>query len=299
MRVGGLLPDVRSPAWRDAGAVLILLGTAVLAAANLWAVTKPLLPGSAFYVMILPSAGWRVVPSVPTTWSAAYIALAAGWAVAAVAAVRRWRRAAAVGASLAAAGETAHLAVRYAADPAYGAEVWWQVVLAVMTALAAITVLLGEKSQTRPLSWRAIAAVWIPVTLAGAGPLILWGFAEITGMVSLTHGLHLFYGVLLVLALILLIVMWRLEPAVRRRVVALSIAPVVAAVLCTSVFGGSLFSYGGDPLGLASVSWLELVALLLLPAVGLLAALAWIARRERRPPSQPPSAGDRVPVGVG
>ncbi|HEX4060777.1 MAG TPA: hypothetical protein VHY58_07105, partial [Streptosporangiaceae bacterium] len=97
---------------------------------------------------------------------------------------------------------------------------------------------------------------------------------------------HLLYVAIMVLAFILLTVTSRLEPTVRRRVFALSIAPVVAAALSGVVFGGGIFIYGTRPFGLPSLTWPEWVALLLLPALGLLAALAWIVRRERpRPPA--------------
>jgi len=143
------------------------------------------------------------------------------------------------------------------------------------------------------LSRGAIAAVWSLVALLGASPLIVWGVARITGVVSLGHDTHLLYGVIMALAFIPLIVTLRLEPWVRRRVLALSIAPMVAAAASAVAVGGGLFADGVRTTLLAPLSWLEVATLVIMPVLGLLAALVWIARHERLRPRTPAESGGR------
>jgi hypothetical protein len=225
------------------------------------------------------------------------IVFAAGWTVVAVAAALRWRWLTAVGASLGAVGEVIHLAVRYAGDPAFAAGSWWQLVLAVTTALAAITALAGDKSEPRPLSWRAIGAVWIASAVFGAAPLIEWAVSTRTPRAIFVPpaGVQILLndGVILLLAVTLLAVILRLELAARRRVFVLAIAPVTAAALSAVVFGGGIFAFGAKPVSHAPFIWQQWVALLCVPALGLLAGFIWLGRHERtlRATAGPGSAG--------
>jgi hypothetical protein len=286
-RFGRLLSGARRPAWGGAGAVVALLGAAVLAATHVWVLTKawPLGLGFTATGTVLSPAGRVIVHGVPADSAAVTIALAAGWVVVSAAAALRWRWLAAAAASLAATGEAVHLAVRYGTDPAFLAGSWWQLMLAVTIALAAITALAGDKSETRPLSWRAIGAAWLASALFGTAQLIEWATSTRTARIVSVPPAGIQFllsdGVILLLAVTLLAVVLRLELSARRRVFVLSVAPVVAAALSAVVFGGGIFAYGSSPIDQTPFIWQQWAALLCVPGLCLLAGFVWLSRHER------------------
>ena len=250
-------------AWQDASAVLTIIGPVLLATA---AMRDGVLSHSAFGLSLVPV---RLIH-------------AGCWALLAIAGVLRWRQIAAAGAVAGLAGEIAWLVQ----DAPYGlVRDWWQLILAALTAIAALVAVRG----TRPvLAWRtglalsagaAIPAAWAAVqgaTGSGVPPdrafgirNSLWSSAELTDLAAVS-----------VTGLILAIVLARLRPAIRRRV-AVFLVPVVAAYLLVAVTSGDFLDpalrfVAGRPLYPA-----QLVALPLVPVACFLAGLVWLARYER------------------
>jgi hypothetical protein len=73
-----------------------------------------------------------------------------------------------------------YLGARCAGDPSALVVSWRQLTLAVMTALAAVTLLAGAKSGKRPLSWRPIAAVAAVAAVLAAAPVVESAFTSVT-----------------------------------------------------------------------------------------------------------------------
>jgi hypothetical protein len=272
-RFGLLLPGLRGPAWRDAAATFGILGPILLAAIHAESLVGQLAGpfGEAGHL------------------SAASIVLAGGWYLVAGAAIWRWRRIAAVGASLAAATEAAHVATRYASAPPFLVVSWWQLMLAVTTALAAVTLLAGPQGGNRPLSRRVIATVTTLAAVVVAAPAIESALTTVTiydggavvasSPVSGAEGL-LREGLLAGLALMLLVAVARLSAAARRRVLVLSVPAAAVAVLTAWGFGGFIASSQRfpHPVLLSAPQWAALGAV---PVLGFAAGMMLISRHER------------------
>jgi hypothetical protein len=279
------LAALRSPAWRDAAGAFVILGPIVLAA--IYAVS---LPPAIYPVSLAPPLAWGPFGDQPTGMSlAAGTVFAVGWGLVAVAAVLRWRWAAAAGASLGATAEAVHAAARYGSDPSFLVVSWWQLMLAVMTALAAVTLLADEKRKSPYLSWRVIGAVAGCAALLVAAsaiepvfttitPLPGGGFAESNPLFGLQGGLR--DGLFVLLAAMLLVAAARLNRPARRRFVALWVPALVAAAITSWWFGGFLASSPRfvHPVLLTAPQW---AALGLLPVLGFAAGLVLVIRHER------------------
>jgi hypothetical protein len=161
--------------------------------------------------------------------------------------------------------------------------------LAVMTALAAVTLLAGPRIQARPLSLRAVAAVAAVAAALAAAPAA--GAAStsvitVTGQgvstsnpLSAIEGL-LADGLLAGLAITLLVVVARLRPAARRRVLVLSLPVAAAAALTAWGFGGFLAASPRfiNPVLLAAPQW---AALGTAPVLAFAIGMVWLSRHER------------------
>jgi hypothetical protein len=277
MRFGVLLADSRGAAWGDAAAVFGILGAVLLAA--IYAESQVVQLVSSPPPGLRSGGGWH-----------ADAALAVGWSLVAVALVLRWRWAAAAGALLGAGAEAARLAVHYANDPADLVASWWQLTLAVVTAIAAAILLTAAQDDRRPLPRRGIVFVAAMAALLTVVPPIQSAFITVTsfgdGVTMGSAGpafsatMMLREGLLVGLAVTLLAIVVRLYPAARRRVVVLSVP--VAAVATLTAWGMrnsvGLSAPSGRAVLPAASQWAVLVAV---PVLGFTAGIAWLGWRER------------------
>jgi hypothetical protein len=274
MRGSLLLAAAQGPAWGGAAAVVII-GSVLLAAINAERITG--------------SLAWSAA-GVPGQVRPADIVLAAGWSLVAAAAVLGWRRAAAAGASLAAMGEAVRLGARYAGDPASLVMSWWQLMLAVTVALAAIVMLTGAADSHRPLSRRAIGVMLAAAALAVAAPAISAAFTTVTPlgsggaavMSSPLDGMagDLRYGLFALIAITVVTVVAGIARPARRRVLIMALPVGSAAALTAWGFGGFLAASGRftPPVMLTAPQWAALAAV---PLLSFAAAAAWLSRHER------------------
>ena len=226
--------------------------------------------------------------------------LAAGWSLVAAATVLGWRRVAAAGASVAAMGEAVRLGARYAGDPASLVTSWWQLMLAVTVALAAIVALAGAAASRRPLTRRAIGGTLAAAALAVAAPAISAAFTTVTPlgsggaavMSSPLDGMagDLRYGLFALIAVTVMTVVAGIARPARRRVLIMALPVGSAAALAAWGFGGFLAASGRftPPVMLTAPQW---AALATVPLLSFAAAATWLSRHERmlRPSPRPGS----------
>jgi hypothetical protein len=215
-RLGSVREAGREPAWRDAAAAVAVIGPVLMAA---FAARHLLTPVSGIH-------GWQYFGPVP----AGGITVAVAWAAVAVAAVLGWRRLALAGCSALLIGLTCDFALAAGGNPyAWGAS-WWEVVFAAVIAASA---LLAVKSEHRLVTWPALTAIAMAAMLLAALPAITaatltpplspgdtmnaafkaWASNVIT-MMNIQAWLN--DAVPAGLALVLLVVIARLRPAVTR-----------------------------------------------------------------------------------
>jgi hypothetical protein len=272
-RFGAIRTGVREPAWRDAAAVLSVIGPILVAASSARTIGGQLGP------FRMPPPEVAQVAGVP-------VATTAGWMLVALAAILGRRRIAAAGAALGVTGQAAVLGVQYSADPSGLVTSWWKIVFAMVIAVSAFVAIGGEN---RPLSRRAIAATMAAAALLGAWPAV--ETASVTAISSVDGGTTFYsplFGVqglatdavLGLNAIVLLVVVGRLGSAVRRRVVILLLPTAGVMALVTFTFGGFLAASPrfANPVLLTAPQW---VALALVPVAVLLVGLVWLARYER------------------
>jgi hypothetical protein len=273
-RLARLLGSLRGDAWRDAAAVFAVLGPILIAAMHAESLTGSMASG---------------LTGFPQRLSLSGIVLAAGWSLVAGAAILRWRWPTAIGASLCAVGEAVHLAILYPSNPGLLVTSWWRLLLAVLTALAAVTLATRPRMEHRPLTWPVIATL---VTAAGA--LAVFPLAEAAsttvttypdGAASASSPLSGVEGLLrtgLAAALLagVLVAVIRSGPAARRGVVVLAAPVVAAAALVQGTFGGFLASSPQftHPVLLTAPQW---AALSLVPVLTLAGWLILVGRYER------------------
>ena len=273
-RLARLPGSLRAEAWRDAAAVFALLGPVLIAA---------------MYVESLTGSVASGLIGLPQRLSLSALVLTAGWSLVAGAAILRWRWPAAIGASLCAAGEAVHLAILYPANPSFLVTSWWRLLLAVMTALATVTLVTVPRMEHRPLAWPVIATVVAATAALATFPLAEAASTTVTRYpdgagtastpLSGIAGL-LRTGLVAALAASVLVAVIRSRPAARRRVVVLA-APVAAvAALVAETFGGFLASSSqfARPVLLAAPQW---AALGLVPVLTLVSGLILLGRYER------------------
>jgi hypothetical protein len=275
MRGSVLLAGARGTAWAEAGAAVAIIGPVLLAAINAERVTG--------------SLAWSAA-GVPGQLRPADILLAAGWSLVAAAAILGWRRAAVAGASLAAVGEAVRLAARYAGDPASLVTSWWQLMLAVTVALAAIVALSPAAAARRPLTRRAIGGTLAAAALAVAAPAISAAFTTVTPLGSGGAALmsspldgvagYLRYGLFALIAVTVMTVVAGIARPARRRVLIMTLPVGAAAALTAWGFGGFLAASGRftPPVMLTAPQWAALAAV---PLLSFAAAATWLSRHER------------------
>jgi hypothetical protein len=276
-----------SPAWRDAARVFGFLAAAILAALY----------------------GDRAVAVIAHRWSGFYVqgttwAVAIAWTLAAVAAGLGRRRLAAVGAIaaiVAAAGVTVAVTRPYAEYPWDVVTSWWILVLAVTAAAAQVLTVRPEAEppgERRRLGPRSRIAVAVAALFAATAPALESFTVVVTqlGEHAYTESYRPPFNyltlpvaghrpvvsiALTVLVVLLAVLVLRLSPAVRRRVVLLGLPAAVTQLVVLWTFNGYLQSSPrfDPPVYLVAPQWISLVAVpILVFAFG-----AWlIARYERR-----------------
>jgi hypothetical protein len=274
VRLRGLLRGLRTDAWREAAAVVALLGPILIAA---------------IYVESLTGAVASGLTGFPQRLSLSAIVLAAGWSLVAGAAILRWRWAAAIGASLGTVAEAVHVAILYPANPSLLVTSWWRLMLAVVTAVATVALVTRPRMEQEPLTWPVIAALPVAAAALAAFPLVEAASTTVTrypdgaGTASSPlFGLEglLRTGLVALLAATVLVAVIRSGSAPRRRVVVLA-APVVAvAALVEGTFRGFLASSPQfvHPVLLTAPQW---AALGLVPVLALAAGMILVGRYER------------------
>lgn len=286
-RLRTTLGAARTPAWRDAAGVFGYLASVLIAAMSAYAVVASMVvarvwPGSVIHV---PRTG---------------VALGIGWTLVAIAVSLGWRRVSAVGAALGLLGQGVVIAIRYVDEPTLLVSYWWRLVLAVVTAAALL--FWGSPQQDtepadrpHPIGVRSMIVVAVAAILSAAAPLVeSWtvvysqaGPEDVLVTTSRLPSLDIpipgnrpteLVAALLLIAVV--VVVLRLTPWIRRRVLLLALPSVVCALVAAETFRGFLDSSPQffPPVYLEVPQWIALiVAPVLAFAVG-----AWMLGRYER-----------------
>jgi hypothetical protein len=271
--LGELLSGIRGPAWGDACAVFAFMAAVLLSASYGRLFTAHLMP-------FIPGGPARPIPTA--------FVLVSGWPVAAAAVALGWRRLAAVTASLDLGGTAVLVVARHATDPWALVDSWWQLILAVTASVATIAWLANPRPANRVLPrWSAAALAGVAAVFA-ASPLVYSSVTKVrlshggTVVSSVLDGMagDLNYSLIAVMAAALLIGLVRVAPAVRRRVLIMTVPELAAWALVRWAFGGFLASSlgSGRSVQLTAPQWAALAAV---PALGLVAGMIWLRRHER------------------
>jgi len=278
-RLGGML---RQQDHRDTAAVLAIAGPILLAGTAVRALVSPFreLPPSPFRPVHLAAGN-----VAPQQMPAVAFAVAAWWVLVALAGMLGWRRTAAAGACLGVAGQVVMLAFAVSYSDALMVA-WWQVALALVTALSALGSL---RSQGRPLSWWALPALAAAAAiLAGWPALEVWSvkYTPITVTASsVSDSLSgiagwLRNGLFAVIVILMLAAVVALRPAVRRRALVVLLPVFVTTTLACWGFQG--FAPNGTPFGALMLSPLQWQLLVLVPVIGVAASFTGLRLWERR-----------------
>jgi hypothetical protein len=271
-RLGAML---RQSDHRDTAAVLAIAGPLLLAGTAVRTMASPFL-----FLPALPA-----LAAQRTQVTAIAIAFAAWWALTALAGMLRWRRVAAAGACLGLAGQVVMLTLAVSGYAGALMVAYWQAAVALVTAASALGSL---RSQDRPLSWPAAAALTAAAAIVAGWPAVqvatmtyhpvtansgtisdpLWGIAG-----WLNDGL--FAGLLI----LILAAIAGLRPAVRRRAAVLLLPALATTALACWGFRG--FLPGGLPFGLLILSPGQWGVLVLVPVTGGIAGFIGLRFYER------------------
>lgn len=266
---------LRDQGWRDACAVLTIVCPIVLAAAAARSLGFSAfgLPGVDPVTRALgETAGWLLLAEI------------AGWLLVGIAATLGLRRIVAVGAL---AGLAAEIVRFEGVVPFTMVTDWWALVVAATTAFAALVALGGERR--RVVSWRAATAIIAALALPAGWPFIetaltTWtihsdGSGFSSNPVQGIEGV-LDIGLRAVAGIVVLVVIARLRPAVRRRVVVALLPGVAVYVVILTTFNGFLASTVRftSPVLLTPP---QLVALIAVPLACFGLGLLWLIRYER------------------
>lgn len=269
-RLGGLRVGYRDPAWQTAVAVLGVIGPFVLTAFSARDV-----------IGALSGSGLAASASTPPR---ADLVSAVGWLLVAITATVGWRRIAAVGSVLGVVGQVIVLTRDYG-DPSGLVTSWWRLVF---TAVIALSAVIATGTRGRPLSWRPVAAVVVTGAAIAVYPAVERSTQTITGLPGggsmVSSPLDGASGLVVlalraVMAIVLLVVMGRCGPQVRRRLAVLLLPALAALMLVSWTFGGFLAASPRfiHPVSLNGPQW---AALTLVPVLVFAAGLFWLARYE-------------------
>jgi hypothetical protein len=270
-RLGGML---RRPDHRDTAAVLAIAGPLLLAAGAMRIAASPFLFMPAIPALVTPQ---RMLVTA--------VAFATWWTLVALAGMLRWRRVAAAGACLGLAGQVVLLVLAVSANDGALMVAYWQAAVALVTATSALGSL---RSQRRPLSWRAVAALAAAPAILAGWPAVEMAFITYTPVPGTSGTISdpfwgsegwLGDGLFAVALILTLIAIATLRPAVRRRAAVLLLPAVVTTTLACWGFGG--FVPGGPPIGLLTLSPFQGRDLVLVPVIGVVAGFIGLRLYER------------------
>jgi hypothetical protein len=281
-RLRTILRGASSTAWRDAAGVFGFLTPVLIAAMSGYQAVADLTGRGPFYGPARTA-----------------IAMTIGWSLVAIATGLGRPRIAAFGATAGVLGQTVGLALRYADRPDALVTSWWRLMLAASAAGALLSLLRSphpapDGDHPRPLGRRATIAVTVAAMLLCVAPLVeswtvtvsqfgagswqeqSWMPFSALGMpVVGDRPVGLIAGVLLLGTLA--VVVRRLAPSLRRRVLLLGTPAAATALLVAGTFGGFLVSSPrfSPPVHLIATQWIGLVGTPLLAfALG-----AWLLGR--------------------
>jgi hypothetical protein len=270
-----------SPAWSDAARAFGYLAAVTMAA---------IFGFQTIAVAAHPFSGWGV------SWVAAVVAI--GWTLTAVAAGLGLRRLAAVSAIAATAGVSVAVTRSYTEDPGAVVTAWWILVLAVTGAAALVMLARADGERRRPLGTRSRVAVALAALLAVAAPALEWLTVVVTRYDETvwTESYRPPFNWLILpmigyrpvasitvtaLVVVLTVVVVRLSPAVRRRVVLLALPTAVTALVVALTFNGFLQASPrfSPPVYLVPPQWITLLAT---PVLVFIVGVWLVARYERK-----------------
>jgi hypothetical protein len=271
-----------APAWREAAGIFGYLAAATMAALTGY---------QAVALSADPFARWAV------PWQEAVLAF--GWALTAVAAGLGLRRVAAIASIAAAAGVAVDVTRDYAEMPWAVVSSWWILVLAVTGAAALVMVARPDGERRRPLGTRSRVAVGLVAVLAVTSPALEWLTAvrtqlddrtwtesyrtpfQYVTLPMLRPGRPAASIAVAVLVVVLAVVVLRLAPAIRRRVIVLALPAAVTALVVMYTFNGFVQSSArfDPPVYLETPQWIALFAV---PVLAFAFGAWMIARYERK-----------------
>jgi hypothetical protein len=266
-----------SPAWREAARAFGYLASVTMAA---------LFGYQALAVAAHPFSGLGL------SWVTSAVAI--GWTLTAVAAGLGRRRLAAISSIAAAAGVFVAVTRNYAESPGAVVTSWWILMLAVTGATALVMLARPDGARRRPLGTRSRVALGLAAMLAVAAPALESLTVVVTryddnswseayrppfnwfGLALVDHRPVVSITVT-VLVVLLAVVVLRLSPAVRRRVVLLALPAAATELVVLLTFNGFLQASArfDPPVYLVPPQW---IILMVLPAVVFVAG-AWLLAR--------------------
>jgi hypothetical protein len=268
VRFRGGARALREPAWQEAAAAVQLFGAIMLLAVALRRVLMVVGPA-----LFRPEIG--IPPLATDAWVRSVI-----WLAVVVCAVLRLR---APGLVLATAGLVDEIAAPFREYPQTPARILDVFSIIVATTLVALSFLVvGKTARGRRRAPRG----WVPAAMAGA-VVALEGCAFLfpgPRWVTLALGGHVLTVLSPVLfgsaALLLLVMVWRLEPAVRRRVIACAVPVLVTVPSISLGFGGFREYNMGHPDELHMLSPVQWLILLAIPVAAFAVAVGLNRRLE-------------------
>ncbi len=269
VRVRGGVRALREPAWREAAAAVQLFGAVLLLAIALRRVLMEVLPA-----LFRPEVG--IPPFAADAWIRSAI-----WLAVIVCALLRAR---APGLVLALAGLGAEVDVPLREQPQTPARVLDVFSIIVVTVLVTLSFLVVEKSPgfrlRVPRGWQPAALAGAVVALEGCA-FLFPGPRWVTLMLGGRVLTVLSPGLFGVAALLLLVTAWRLEPAVRRRVIACAVPALVTVPSIHLGFGGFRAYNVAHPEALHRLSPLQWLILVSIPVVAFAVAVELNRRLEQ------------------
>jgi hypothetical protein len=265
------------PEWRQAAYTVQLFGAILLCAVSL----RRLVMIGSLAIVLTPSD----VPPIDVFDAVRVVA----WAAVLIAALTRLRGLSVAAALVGLVAEVAADSRQYTEAPVLFLDVFWIVMSAVVVLIASAVPARGP----RPRGWLFVVAGG--VVLAGNGLLDRVPVAGYFGVLSSYRAFGHWSGitdvVLLLAGALTLTGVSRLEPSIRRRVVAAGVPVAAVFPLVSYGFGGLVDFNRGHPDDIQLLGPGQWAALIVVPALAFWAAAALNVRLERSRAATPPASG--------